>query len=91
MSPPSSSFDTGSQHHCSLPKSKQFVARPSPSSPPNTQQAQSAAPSPRSVSSSAPPTARPTPAFKSPAPLKKDPMACLFVPKHRAYSQRPVS
>lgn len=37
--------------------------------------------------SSASPDGRP---MRTAVPLKKDPMASLFVPKHRAYSQRPV-
>ncbi|KAF5358331.1 hypothetical protein D9756_001365 [Leucocoprinus leucothites] len=42
---------------------------------------------PAASASSVSPDARP---MKSAASLRKDPMASLFVPKHRAYSQRPV-
>lgn len=45
----------------------------------------------QSLVSSCPTSSRPQPRpFKSPPSVKKDPMASLFVPKHRAYSQRPV-
>ncbi|KIK08776.1 hypothetical protein K443DRAFT_672292 [Laccaria amethystina LaAM-08-1] len=48
-------------------------------------------PATQSFASSCPTSSRPEPRpFKSPASVKKDPMASLFVPKHRAYSQRPV-
>ncbi|KAF6763963.1 RNA polymerase II transcription factor SIII subunit A-domain-containing protein [Ephemerocybe angulata] len=47
---------------------------------------------PLSNASSPPPSRSSTaPPLKSPGPIKKDPMASLFVPKHRAYSQRPHS
>ncbi|TFK30110.1 hypothetical protein FA15DRAFT_699664 [Coprinopsis marcescibilis] len=44
-------------------------------------------PNPSAGTSSTPPKTRPV---KSPAPIRKDPMSLLFVPKHRAHSQRPV-
>jgi len=48
-------------------------------------------PATQSLASSCPTSSRPEPQpFKSPASAKKDPMASLFVPKHRAYSQRRV-
>ncbi|EAU88783.2 hypothetical protein CC1G_01156 [Coprinopsis cinerea okayama7 len=81
-SPPAPSISRGlTQLHLDTPRSKDHskskgeIAKVTPRVPP-------------AVPANAPPP--PTRLLKSPAPLKKDPMASLFVPKHRAYSQRPV-
>ncbi|TFK42350.1 RNA polymerase II transcription factor SIII subunit A-domain-containing protein [Crucibulum laeve] len=74
---------SSSSHSLSPPMTSPIASRP-----PSTISFQSKSPLlPSSASSTVLHESRP---FKSPKPMKKDPMSSLFVPKHRAHSQRPV-
>ncbi|TEB26574.1 hypothetical protein FA13DRAFT_1021380 [Coprinellus micaceus] len=85
---PASSFDVGSKSTPAIPK------RRTPPIESALPKAYSTIPKLSPASSASPLLTGPpmaTPPLKSPGRPKKDPMASLFVPKHRAYSQRPHS